>query len=57
MKWVLKILLVIGVLGMTLSTLAQESKDVPRVYTAEQRVRALLGLSRKGIGRAKRRSG
>jgi hypothetical protein len=36
MKWVLKILLVIGVLGMTLSTLAQESKDVPRVYTAEQ---------------------
>jgi len=36
MKWVLGLAMVLGILCMTLSTRAQESKDVLRVYTAEQ---------------------
>ena len=51
MKWVLEILVVIGVLSMTLSTLAQESKDVPRVYTAEQAAAGERAVQNNAFGR------
>jgi cytochrome c553 len=51
MKWVLEILMAIGVLSMNVSTLAQESKDVPRVYTAEQAIAGEREVQNNTFGR------
>jgi mono/diheme cytochrome c family protein len=51
MKRFLEILIVVGVLSMTLSTLAQESKDVPRVYMAEQATAGEREVQNNAFGR------
>ena len=56
MKWTLGILLAIGIIGKTLSTPAQESpaqesKEMPRVYTTEQANAGGRELQNNGFGR------